>query len=187
MGITLVQPNTFGILAVGLDTTPTGSDASAIMVADFTGSTQTLFPTPSEPTPVLQTNSQTLGTTFKINRDGMYQVRATVQCQTAASVLAAIGLDNIAAELNTNPGPEGARILDRSLRIAAAADTDAVKLVSRIFAVTRPMATDPAQAIVRLLLSNNAGAGAAVASLAIAACTLTITRLGDVPAELISP
>lgn len=182
MGI-FPQQGDVGGLWTGLDDTPTGSDATNAMVADFTGSVQTLFAPPSLAVPVLATHSETLGSTFKIRLEGMWVVAALVQAQTAASVGAAIGLDNIAAELNTATALRSARVKARGLRIAAAADTDPWQLITPPFAVTRNQAQNAALGIVRLLLNNNAGAGAAAAALVLAACDIIIVRVGDLPAN----
>lgn len=178
------QQNDLGGLWTGLDDTPTGSDASAIMVADFTGSAQTLFVAPSLAVPVTAVHSETLGSTFKLNLEGMWVAAAMVQCQTAASVGAAIGFDNVAGELNTATALRSARVKARMLRTAAAADTDPVMLVTPPFVCTRNQAQNPALGIVRVLLNNNAGAGAAAAALVLPACDLILLRIGELPSNL---
>lgn len=174
----------------GLAATATGSGND--VVADFTGSTQDLFegvPSRVDPaTPaIVAVHSAVNGSTFKVPLQGQYQAFALVQTQTAASVLAAIGLDNVVGDLTIDPPViSGAplRYLTRALRIAAAADSDPVLLTSRPFIVTRAMAFDPLLGILRLLLSNNAGAGAADATLLVAACSFGVFRIGEIPAYL---
>lgn len=188
----LQQFGDFGAVFTGLDATPTGTDPSADVVADFTGATSgTLSGIPSfNPAlpPVLHTPSQTLGSTFKINAWGIWQACAWVQAQTAASVLAAINLDGIAADLNADPvqiAAAPARQMGRGLWIGAAAgDSSPIALSSRQFIITKRMAQTASLGIVRLLLSNNAGAGAAAASLLLASCSFGLVRVGEIPAHL---
>jgi hypothetical protein len=179
------QDNTFGGLWTGLDATPTGSDAAFDVVADFTGSTETLFTAPSDDTPVVATHSQTQGSTFKISQEGLWVVSLTVQHATASSLIAAIGIDNVAGELNADPPVENSRILRRGLSISAGADTVPVALTSAPFGVTDNMAKSASLGLVRVLLSNAAGAGAPAATLApLAAAALRITRIGSLPTRI---
>jgi hypothetical protein len=188
-GSSLPQDRKCGGLWTGLAAGVTGTDASAIMVASFLGSTETLFSPPSIGTAISATHSATLGSQFKIQREGVWQAKATVQAQTAASVLAAMGIDNTAAQLNTDPGVKnGVTILDRKLSISAAADSVPIVVDSGPIYVSRDLAFETtagtAQALVRLLLSNNAGAGAADASILVASCEIEILRICDMPAQL---
>lgn len=181
-GLTRQVNGRFGALFVGLDATPTGSDASALVVADFTGATTTQFPDLSQATPVVAVHSQTLGSTFKLNTRGIWEVAAEIPVATAASVVAAINLDGVAAELNTNPAATAQRNRRRARWIGAAAgDADTIELTASIL-VTQEMADSAAQGIVRLLLSNDTNAGATAASLAVLAnARLGFTWLTDVP------
>lgn len=178
------QGLTLGATFIGLDATPTGSDPSADVVADFTGATALTFDAPSVAVPILHTPSQTLGSTFKIQLEGIWVVSARIQCITAATVFIGLGIDNTAAELNTDPAlPTTARTLDRAVRIATTADQDAVRVSSDPIIVTRDLANNAAGALVRLLLSNGAGAGAAAASLSLANCFISFKRIADAPAK----
>jgi len=184
----LPQASSFGALYVGLDGTPTGTDASNVVVADFTGAVTTLQTAPSAPSPVTAFHSQTLGSRFHVDVDGMWLVRARVHAQTAASVRAAIGLDNVAADLLANPlAPNFSTIRDTALRIAAGADTDAMMLAA-IVPITRDMANQQISGTsgnVRLLLSNNTAAGAAAAALNLPLCWISVERIFDIPANLL--
>jgi hypothetical protein len=172
----------FGALFVGLDATPTGSDASADVVADFTGATTTNFPDQSSAAPITPVHSQTLGSTFKIGVRGIWEVKAEVPVATAASVLAALNLDGVAGDLNTDPAAASQRNRAFSRWVGTAAGEADTKTLTANILVTQTMADDAAQGIVRLLLSNAAGAGATAASLAILTnARLTFTWLADVP------
>lgn len=174
------QPATMGGMWTGLDATPTGSDAANDVVADFTGSTAIIFDTPSIAIPVLATHSQTLGSTFKVQAEGVWLAFAKVHAITAASVRAGIGFDNVAGDLSIDPA-YSSRTLDIGLSISAAADTVPIMVQSGPIVVTRGLALDPAAGIVRLLLSNNAGAGAAAASLSLTLASIKVLRLGNIP------
>lgn len=180
------QMQTLGANFVGLEAaTPTGTDAANDVVADFTGATALLFDAPSVAVPVLHTASVTLGSTFKIQLEGIWVVKARVVCITAATVVAGLNMDGAAADLNTDPGlPTTGRNLDRASRIAVAADQDSIELSSGPIIITRNLATSPTSALVRLLLSNGAGAGAAAASLSVANCFIMFRRIGDVPGNM---
>lgn len=182
LGLTRQVNGRFGALFVGLDATPTGSDASADVVADFTGATATQFPDVSLAVPVIHTPSQTLGSTFKIAARGIWEVKAEVPVATAATVLSAINLDGVAAELNTDPAALAQRNRAFSRWVGTAAgEADTKELVANIL-VTEDMARDAAQGIVRLLLGNGAGAGATAASLAVLGnARIAFTWLADVP------
>jgi hypothetical protein len=182
----LVFPNDASAIFVGLDATPTGSDAANDVVADFTGATaivtaaQIAGPTP----PIVHTPSQTLGSTFKIPSRGLWLVEARVHAVSAAgavSVRAGLSLDAVVGDLSIDP-VVNARTRDVALKtfVAGAGDTTPV-LVSMIAAVTAAMAADAALGIVRLLLSNGAGAGAAAATLNLPLAALSFTRLSDLP------
>lgn len=174
------QPSTMGGMWVGLDATPTGSDAANDVVGDFTGTTQTLFDTPSIATPVTATHSQTLGSTFHPNAEGVWLAYGKVQAQTAASVRAGIGFGNVAGDLSIDPVPTS-RTLDVSLSTSVAADAVPVVVDSGPIVVTRNMALDTTLGLIRLLLSNNAGAGAAAAALNLPLAQLKILRYGNIP------
>lgn len=179
------QPSTFGANFIGLDATPTGSDAANDVVADFTAATQVLFDAPSVAIPVTATHSQTLGSTFKINVEGIWVISARVQATGIASVLAGLGLDNVAGDLSIDPAlPTSGRNLDRALSISAAADTVALSLISGPIGITRNQALSSTGGLVRLLLSNNAGAGAAAAALVLASCFICFRRIGDLPSTM---
>lgn len=173
-------PTTFGGMWVGLDATPTGSDAAFDVVADFSGTTELLFTSPSIVVPVIATHSQTQGSTFKITAEGEWHVIADVTAQTAASVRAALSIDGIAAEFNVDP-IYSSRTPSVKLRVATAADTDPITLVSGPIIIPRNVALNPAAGIVRLLLSNNAGAGAAATALVLPLTALRIVRGGNIP------
>lgn len=178
------QAQAFGAVFVGLDATPTGSDATADVVADFTGATATLLDSPSVAIPVIHTPSQTLGSTFKIVTEGIWRISARVQAQTAASVLAGLNIDGLAADFAIDPQqPDGTRRLDRALSISAGADSVPMQVSAEVV-ISRGMAQDPALGIVRLLLSNNAGAGAAAGSLLLASCFIQFKMIGAIPQSL---
>lgn len=174
------QQFTMGGQWVGQAAQVTGTDAANDVVADFTGTTQTLFDTPSIAVPVLAAHSITLGSTFKIQAEGIWVLGATIMHQTASSVRIGIGIDNVVGDLSIDPVVTS-RTLDVSLSINAAADTVPVKVNSGPIGVTRNMALDPTLGIVRLLMSNNAGAGAADATVVVALSHLWIKRLGNLP------
>jgi hypothetical protein len=174
----IANPTTFGGLWVGQAATVTGSDAANDVVADFTGTVQTLFTSPSVSVPVLATHSATLGSTFKINEEGIWFIKAKVHAQTAASVRVGIGIDNVVGDLSIDPVPNS-RIPDVGLSVSAAADTVPISVCAAIV-ITRVVAKDPTLGLVRLLMSNNAGAGAADAAVLVALTQLSIIRIGDI-------
>lgn len=176
----IATPGSFGGLWVGLDATPTGSDAAFDVVADFTGTAETLFTSPSIVVPVLAAHSQVNGSTFKIAAEGVWDIAVDIAAQTAASVRAAISIDGLLAEFSVDP-VYSTRTQTVKLRIATAADTDPITLEVKNVIITRALALNPAAALVRVLLSNNAGAGAAAASLVLPLCALRITRSGNIP------
>jgi len=174
------QAGTMGGMWVGQAAQVTGTDAANDVVADFTGTVETLFTTPSIAVPVLAAHSITLGSTFKIQAEGVWVLSATVHAQTAASVRIGIGIDNVVGDLSIDPVPTS-RTLDVALSISAGADTVPMRVSSDPIVVTRNMALDPTLGIVRLLMSNNAGAGAADAAVLVALTQLRIKRLGNIP------
>lgn len=182
LSLTRQVNNRFGALYVGLDATPTGSDASALVVADFTGATTTNFGDQSTLIPIVATHSQTLGSTFKIGVRGIWEVAAEVPVATAATVLSAINVDGIAAEFNTNP----AALASRNVRFnrwvgTAAGEADTKVLVASIL-ITQTMADTATLGLVKLLLGNGAGAGATAASLAVLTnARFAFTWQSDVP------
>jgi hypothetical protein len=177
----LAASSDVGALFVGLDATPTGSDANNDVVADFTGSAQTLFAHQSFATPVIATHSQTLGSTFKLAIPGKWLVEMFVPATGAGSVLAALGIDNTAGELNANPAPPNSRIKGSQLYTGATGDASPLFL-SATFKVSRDVAAGAATGLVRALLSNNAGGGAAAANLTVASAWIRFTYLGELPA-----
>lgn len=182
------QANTVGAVFVGLAAQVTGSAAAFDVVADFTGATATQLGTPSVPTPVTHVPSATDGSRFHINLEGEWVVKARVSHITASSVRAAIGVDNPPGDLSIDPvPPNGTTILDLALSVQLAADTSTLMVESDPFIITRAQAQDQvAQTTgnVRLLLSNNAGAGAADASIGTAISFIKFQRIGDVPSQL---
>lgn len=175
------QPSTMGGQWLGLDATPTGSNASEDVVADFTGSTATLFDTPSVAVPVLATHSQTVGSTFKIQTEGLWFGMGRVMAATAASIRAGIGIDNVAGDLSIDPVLTS-RTLDAAISTSTTADVVPVLVQTGPVVVTRAIALAAASGIARLLLSNNAGAGATAASLApLAMGFVKLLRLGNIP------
>jgi len=196
----MFQTSDVGAIFQGLAATPTGTDAAEILVANFTdAATLLLLGEPSLSVanpPVVHTPSAALGSTFKIAMQGTWQATFFVLAQTAATVQAGLGVDNLLAERSGNiqlPVTAGGRILARSARIAAGADTDSLTVVGRPFVVTRAMALLTAAAAaatgarigrVRALLGNGANAGATAASIGVASCYLMLLRIGEVPAYL---
>lgn len=168
--------------AFGLDATPTGSDAANDVVADFTGATieQEGGGILAADTAVVHTPSQTLGSTFAIRVRGLWLVTATVQCQTAASVVAGLSLSSPAGELNTDPVLSSS-IRDRGRSTSVAADQVPIKLSMLVAVRQDAAASTAAGALVRLLLSDAAGAGAAAASLVLPQCQIELARLADLP------
>lgn len=181
--LSFAQQDDVGGQWVGVDATPTGTAGTNDVVVDFTGSTQTLFAAPSIPVPVVAVHSQTLGSTFKIAVEGMWFVHARLACQGAGACAIGLGLDNIAAELNTDPlAPIGTRIIDNDLRAGQAAPSfSGVTVISGPQAITRDMAEDPTRAIFRLLASNAVGAGVAAATLVLPVGFIKFKRIGDLP------
>lgn len=175
----IATPSTFGGLWVGQAAQVTGTDAANDVVGDFTGTVETLFDSPSVATPITATHSATLGSTFKINEEGEWLIELTVHAQTAASVRIGIGIDNVVGDLSIDPVPTS-RTTRVGLSISAGADTVPIVLTSSVL-VTRNMAKDPTLGIVRALMSNNAGAGAADAAVLVALTQLRITRVGGIP------
>lgn len=185
LGLTRQVNDRFGALFVGLDATPTGSNPTEDVVADFTGATVTHFPDISDTTPIFHTPSQTLGSTFKITVRGLWLVTAEVPVVTAATVIAALNYEGLAADLNVAPLATTVRNRRRALWTGAAAgDADTLQVSAPIL-VTDSSARAPSSTglgIVRLLLSDAAGAGAAAASLApLASCRLQFDWVCDVP------
>lgn len=178
------QPSSLGVLVFGLDATPTGTDPANDVVADFTGSTTTTFDSPSIATPVTVTHSQTLGSTFHPNVEGQWVFIGGVMCATAASVRGGAGFGNVAGDLSIDPAFTS-RTLDVKVSISAAADTVPMHVESGPQIVTRAMALDQTLGLFRLLLSNNAGAGATAASLApLALGHIKLLRIGNIPRAL---
>lgn len=177
------QATSLGAVYVGQAAQVTGTDAANDVVADFTGTTTTNFGSPSVVIPITAVHSITLGSTFKIGVEGVWTVSARVMAQTAASVRIGIGIDNVVGDLSIDPvvtsGAE--RTLDVALSIAAAADTVPMFVTSGPIVVTRAMAQSALLGIVRLLMSNNAGAGAADATIVTALTVLTLKRSGNIP------
>lgn len=179
----LRQAESCGGQWTGLDATPTGSAATNDVVADFTGATQTLFPLASVAVPVIHTPSQTLGSTFKVAIEGVWVFIAKLATQGAGAVALGLGIDNVAAELNTDPlAPINARLLDQWLHVPPGAMFSGCYATSGPLVITRELALDPARALVRVLASNGANAGVAAASLVLNVCYFKALRIGDVPA-----
>lgn len=174
------QAFTLGGMWTGQAAQVTGTDAANDVVADFTGTVQILFDSPSIAVPVLAAHSITLGSTFKIQAEGIWQIDAIVHAQTAASVRVGVGMDNVVGDLSIDPVPTS-RTFAVGLSISAAADTVPIHVSSGPVGVTRNMALDPTLGIVRLLMSNNAGAGAADAAVLVGLTQLMIKRLGNLP------
>lgn len=179
------QAATLGGMWVAQAAQVTGTDAANDVVADFTGTVETLFPHPSVPIPVIAAHSITLGSTFKIAMPGVWYLRAVVHAQTAASVRVGIGIDNVVGDLSIDPVPTS-RTLAVGLSISAGADTVPIVVDSGPIVVTQNMAADATLGLVRLLMSNNAGAGAADAAVAVALTQLMIKRIGNIPRAVAS-
>jgi len=179
------QANTLGGLWIGQAAQVTGTDATNDVVADFTGTTEILFPHPSLAIPVIAVHEITLGSTFKIAMEGVWILQAKVHAQTAASVRVAISMDAAAGELSIDPVPT-TRIFDVGLSISAGADTVPITVNSGPIVVTRDIAMDPTVGLVRLLMSNNAGAGAADAAVLVELTQLSIKRVGNIPRAVAS-
>lgn len=177
------QPATLGGTWFAQAATVTGTDAANDVVGDFTGTVQSLSTSPSILVPVLATHSGTLGSTFKLQVEGIWIAALTTIAQTAASVRIGIGVDNVAGDLSIDPVVT-TRTLDVKLSISAGADTVPIEANSKPFGCTRNMANDPALGIVRALQSNNAGAGAADAAVLVALSCMSIKRLGNIPRAL---
>lgn len=180
------QADTFGGQWSGLDATPTGTAATNDVVADFTGSTELLFTAPSIAVPVVAQHSQTLGSTFKPMLEGVWVALARLACQAAGAVALGLGIDNIAAELNTDPlGAINTRMLDNELRAGLGAGSfNGMQVTSGPIVITRAMVNNPNVGLFRVLASNAAGAGVAAASLVLPVCYFKLLRIGDVPAAL---
>lgn len=177
------QAATLGALYIGQAAQVTGTDAANDVVADFTGTVETLMGSASIPTPVVAAHSITLGSSFKIAASGVWVVQARVQAQTAASVRIGIAIDSVIGDLSIDPvvTPARDRTMDVALSISVGADGVAMLVSSGPIVVSLNMAADPTLALVRLLMSNNAGAGAADASVAVAMTVLTLKRVGNIP------
>lgn len=171
-----------GAQFVGLDDTPTGSDPTADVVADFTGATETQFTgNVSNQVPIVATHSETLGSTFKIGVRGKWNIRAEIPVATAAQVNAAINVDGLAADFATDPASVNVRNFSIGRVLGAAATTDTIMLSADVV-ITQDVALSAATGMVRILLGNGAGAGATAASLAVLANARVIfTWIGDVP------
>lgn len=177
------QPGTMGGIWAGQAAQVTGTDAANDVVADFTGTVQSLSTTPSIAVPVLAAHSITLGSTFKIQAEGIWVAALSAHAQTAASVRIGIGVDNVVGDLSIDPVVT-TRTLDVKLSISAGADTVPMEANSKPFGCTRNMANDATLGIVRGLMSNNAGAGAADAAVLVALSTMSIKRMGNLPRAL---
>lgn len=177
------QPNTLGGLWAGQAAQVTGTDAANDVVADFTGTVQSLSTSPSIAVPVLATHSITLGSTFKCQAEGIWLATASVMAQTAASVRIGIGLDNVVGDLSIDPVVT-TRTPDVKLSISAGADTVPMNVQSGMQSITRNQSNDATLGIWRLLMSNNAGAGAADAAVLVALTSLRIHRAGNLPRAL---
>lgn len=179
------QAATLGGQWLGQAAQVTGTDAANDVVADFTGTTETLFPHPSLAVPVIAAHSITLGSTFKIAMEGVWVLQAIVHAQTAASVRIGIGIDNVVGDLSIDPVLT-TRTLAVGLSISAGADTVPIVANSGPIVVTRNQAMDATLGMVRLLMSNNAGAGAADAAVLVGLTQLFIKRLGNIPRAVAS-
>lgn len=171
-----------GALTVGTDATPTGTDASSIAVLDFTGAATTLFGDGVSATPVTVVHSQTLGSTFKPNRRGLWHVELDIVCTGAGTIQPGINVDGIAADLNSNP-QVSARTRAAGNHTGAAGDVQSINL-SAIVKITDNMARDTTGAsggIIRALATNGAGAAPAAANLVAAQCSIRLTRICDLP------
>lgn len=177
------QPGTMGSQTFGLDASPTGTDPSADVVADFTGATTNQFSTDSVVTPITIVHSQTLGSTFKITQPGIWVCIGKVEAITAASVRTGIGVDLSAGEINVDPA-YSSRMLDLGLSISAGADTVPISVTTGPIGISQTIAYGAATGIARLLISNNAGAGAAAASLSLTLASMRVFRLGNLPKAL---
>lgn len=167
----------FGAHIIGLDATPTGSAAGFDVVADFTGATSLINGDGSQPTPVAITNSQTDGTSIKINTRGRYLVTAVIPIVGAVTVNAGLCIDAPAGELATDPAlSQTTFALARAVGLAAL--TMPLTLVGEA-KVSRVMAETPTLGLIRLLLGNGAGTGPAAAALSLANVYLKVERIGD--------
>lgn len=179
------QAATLGGQWLGQAAQVTGTDAANDVVADFTGTTETLYTHPSVLVPVLAAHSITLGSTFKIAMPGIWVLQAIVHAQTAASVRIGIGIDNVVGDLSIDPVLT-TRTLAVGLSISAGADTVPIVVNSGPIVVTQNMAADATLGLVRLLMSNNAGAGAADAAVLVGLTQLWIKRSGNIPRAVAS-
>lgn len=162
-----------GVLLLGLDATPTGSDASFDVVADFTGSTVEINGEAGG-VPFVVAHSQTQGSTIKISRSGIYLVQFEIAVAASSLITMAIGLDN------TTPGETGGEPIRNLQRILAvgretslAANSNTRQIVAPV-RISQTMAEDPTRGIVRGLLTNGAGAGAGAATMSLPSCNLSV-------------
>lgn len=181
-----MQPTTFPLpvraYLFGLDATPTGTDPAFVVVADFTGASETLqgggILAGADAFDVV--HSQTEGTRIKIRQRGEYIVRAEVQAQAIGEVVAGLNFDGAAGDFTINPQYSSRTRSRGAANLAAATDLQMISLSAPLI-VTQDMAGNAAAGIVRLLLSDGAGAGAAAANLELASVMLEIERIRDVP------
>ncbi len=114
---------------------------------------------------------------------GVYYARAEVTLIAGgggAVLRVGLTLDAPAGQLNTDPEPPAASVLDSQLATATLAviplDADAVVYV------TQAMANNPALGILRLQWSNNGDAAPVVGTIDIPTVTLRVTRIGNLDA-----
>lgn len=185
---TFPQAQTFGALFRGIDAvTPTGTAAAFALVADFTGTIETRFAAPSVAIPVTHTPSQTEGSRFHVNVEGMWSARVMFVKVLNQSIGLAVGLDLLPAQLNTDPFSLDERLLDFGEMTGGPACS--VQVWSGPRAITRDMANDPTRGIWQIIAGNilapNTGMTAAAVGGGFATnCAVTFLRHGPLPADM---
>lgn len=184
------QATTFGALFRGIDgVTPVGTAPAFALVADFTGTIETRFAAPSVPIPVTHTPSQTEGSRFHVNIEGMWSAEVMFVKVLNQSIGLGIGLDLLPGQLIVDPFSLDDRLLDFGEMTGGPACT--VKCSSGPRAITREMANNPALGIWQVIASNvlvpNTGmTAAAVGGGFNTNCAITFLRHGPLPAELMT-
>lgn len=171
-----------GELIVVLNASITGTAAGFDTVAAFSGASVTTLGSYPLASFITNTFSATDGTTIKISRRGLWFVNCHVRSTAtgAATVVAGISLDAAAAALALDPDPTSAAFLaTTSVAYAAAAEGGNLAMAA-IAPITDTLAGGAATGLLRLQLSNGAGAvPAAAAGIVVASANIRVEYAGD--------
>lgn len=163
-----------------------GSDAASDAVARFDAlGTQVsgIYPVNAAGNWILQTNSATAGTTFKMGLRGAYKCDFTVNCVGAAGPVVVIGAVSIDADAATMAGA----VTNASVGVKGIAQFSQIEAITCALGpihgtclVTDDDSGQAARAIIRVLLTDEAGATPPDADVVQASAFLMITRVADI-------